>query len=89
MRCRCCAPPPRAGAGDREPPRGAEPGHRDRYTKAGGEGGPGTGQACGSRGTVRGRGDQPAASSGLGEGVTEDAPPTRVADWCPGGTLPP
>lgn len=50
---------------------------------------PGTGQAHGSQGTVRGRGDQPAASAGLSEGVAEDAPPTRVADWCPGGTLPP
>lgn len=51
--------------------------------------GPGPSRRVEAEGTVRGRGDQPEASSGLGEGVTEDAPPTHVADWCPGGTPPP
>lgn len=51
--------------------------------------GPGRSRRVEAEGTVRGRGDQPAGSAGLGEGVTEDAPPTHVADWCPGGTLPP
>lgn len=46
-RCRRCAPPPGAGAGGRDPPRGAEPGPRDRCTQAGGEGGPGTVQTRG------------------------------------------
>lgn len=46
--------------------------------------GPGRSRRVEAEGTVRGRGDQPEASAGLGEGVTEDAPPTHVADWCPG-----
>lgn len=49
-RCRRCAPPPGAGVGGRDPPRGAEPGHRDQCTQAGGEGGPRTVQTRGSRG---------------------------------------
>lgn len=51
--------------------------------------GPGRSRRAEAEGTVRGRGDQPEPSAGLGEGVTEDAPPTHVSDWCPRGTPPP